>query len=430
MIERLKSVLLIGLIVLAFFQLSLNLTMETGTGSGLSGLFFGTFLGNDDALEPDSNAFEHAAFPTKISLTASTGELVLAQGAEQYETYYRATIGLFDEALASTSAQKSVSRAEFLKAVSTSSLMYHYDVDLPMSLLSAWSGANEIDYPGIEVGCAALCLEQGNVLLYISDSDGTAHYAFQTAAGSATMSELFLDVRPNGTQAQHTAFEAVQGDEPIIFNAASLPTFTAGLPEFATSGELSRNVTAEFSFNSYLTRVYEDSAGARVYVEGHNTLSASPEGVLSFTAPEAGGIDIDIDLSHSYAQRMSVVCEAVRSVVFDVWGQTSGTGQLSLNTIEYDEQNDSWQLTFALHIGGIFVDRADGIPWAYAVVSDGKISDVTVLSTVLTPSEHSEYFPYDLAAASLNIEHEVRLRPRYLAENELYSPVMCTVEAE
>ncbi len=420
--EKLKSLVLILLLISTVILLYLSLTLGVmESGLGMPATLYEQFFGKDITLVLKSQQYEKLAFPRKIAVLGNDG-LYLCHDYEQYNDGYSKTYGIIDEAIGSCGECVEITEQEYMRLLQTLSIIYYFDAPVPFSLLRSWAGANEGSFPDLSPSTVAISIVDDQVLLLLSGNGG--YYRFSTAAAATALSELAASTHANADFAQNLGFSALAGDEPLLISSAPLPYYSFSPPAYATTGELSREVLSTFSFNSYLTKVYEDSSSNRVYVEGHNILTVNDDGHFAFSSSQGEGIAIEHPPLTSYDQRLVTYCEAVRSILFRIWALTSDMGQLSLSSINYDSASDNWDFSFSMHIGGTFVDRAGGGSWAHATVSQGAITEIAVYPAAISLQDYTDYLPYIQAAAALSGD-DMRLNVRYRIADDFYLPVMC-----
>ena len=174
--------------------------------------------------------------------------------------------------------------------------------------------------------------------------------------------------------------------------------------------------------NAYLARVYQNSSGSLVYVEGRSTLSLGQEGELIYAGAE--GADLEISAGQE-PQRTVEICQKVCTLMRQVWSETGASGRLSLDSVR--QENGRLLLSFALDVGGKFLEKDGG--WAQVTVEDGAVTGASAYLRRLEPEEHALLLPMTEAAGMLAAlpHRQARLCIRMTAGESGFAPGICRV---
>ena len=257
--------------------------------------------------------------------------------------------------------------------------------------------------------------------LLLTDEKG-GRWQARTAASAAELEELCAQERQSNAVLAKESYPGLAWDELLLTGAADLPGYSSLRPDIVEKGELSQQVQALFSMNAYLARVYQNSSGSLVYVEGRSTLSLGQEGELIYAGAE--GADLEISAGGE-PQRTVEICQKVCALMRQVWSETGASGRLSLDSVR--QENGRLLLSFALDVGGKFLEKDDG--WAQVTVEDGAVTGASASLRRLEPEEHALLLPMTEAAGMLAAlpHRQARLCIRMTAGESGFVPGICRV---
>lgn len=421
--ERIKSYVLILLVLLVVLlsYISLTIGLRDEGQSLLSGLLHDTSNISTMAEEPFSATA--AARPDAVVFLKKDG--VYRATAYDFDAIIEQVMPLYEEAMGSGRAPKSLSASDFAKLLKAPALLLSYDSPQPFSLLRVWSDA-PAEERALTVLTAVLYPRDGGVSVAFRDGEGKC-WRMESAASAQELTELCAMRRTTNAElaAFDPAYSALLPEEAVFSTQIIMQEYRAEPIVTSSQGEPPREVLTAFSFNPYIAKIYKDKKGT-VYVENHTSLLVTKEGDLVYTA-SAGGIAYDQPGGEDGAMRTARTCEAVYELLDKVWKCFGADGNLSLHSIDYDKTKNQYTLRFELEVDGVFIDRLDKY-WAQAVAVNGYITEVTICPRTLTPGEDVAMTPMRQAAASLTGAPQWRLRVRYLAEKDnVFRPAVCRV---
>lgn len=417
MADRLKNLLLAVLLTLMVVLLGATFLLSMRNSQGGQRLL--------QALRPvektgaSQTAITAMAWPEKLAVLGEEGVFYAASG-EEYTQLYQQGEALCQEALGSANAPIQLTETEYRRLLQAPAILVEYHSGLPFFLLQAWSGSEELRTE-LTVRRFALTKTAFGVVLLLTDEKGSRWQAM-TAASAAELEELCAQERQSNAILAKESYPGLAWDELLLTGAADLPGYSSLRPDIVEKGELSQQVQALFSMNAYLARVYQNSSGSLVYVEGRSTLSLGQEGELIYAGAE--GADLEISAGQE-PQRTVEICQKVCTLMRQVWSETGASGRLSLDSVR--QENGRLLLSFALDVGGKFLEKDGG--WAQVTVEDGAVTGASAYLRRLEPEEHALLLPMTEAAGMLAAlpHRQARLCLRMTAGESGFAPGICRV---
>lgn len=417
MADRLKNLLLAVLLTLMVVLLGATFLLSMRNSQGGQRLL--------QALRPvektgaSQTAITAMAWPEKLAVLGEEGVFYAASG-EEYTQLYQQGEALCQEALGSANAPIQLTETEYRRLLQAPAILVEYHSGLPFFLLQAWSGSEELRTE-LTVRRFALTKTAWGVALLLTDENG-GRWQARTAASAAELEELCAQERQSNAVLAKESYPGLAWDELLLTGAADLPGYSSLRPDIVEKGELSQQVQALFSMNAYLARVYQNSSGSLVYVEGRSTLSLGQEGELIYAGAE--GADLEISAGQE-PQRTVENCQKVCTLMRQVWSETGASGRLSLDSVR--QENGRLLLSFALDVGGKFLEKDGG--WAQVTVEDGAVTGASAYLRRLEPEEHALLLPMTEAAGMLAAlpHRQARLCIRMTAGESGFAPGICRV---
>ena len=360
-----------------------------------------------------------AAQPEELALLGAQG-LFLARDGETYDQLYRQVEPLWQEALGSATALEPLATDAYLTLLQAPGVLLQYHTAQPMYLLRAWSGS-EHTAEELEVTGLALVGTQNEVLLLVTDRQG-GRWQAQTAASYNELDSLCaaVDVSNGQLAGEHAC---VPADQVLTWQAHSCAAVQTSAAEMTQRGELSQTLLSLFGMNAYLTKVYPTADDSLVYVEGHSTVSLTPQGDLTYSGE---GMDLELTAAAGTA-RQAEICGKVYDRMSLLWEQAGAGGTLSLETMQFE--GDRGVLRFGLHLEGTYLERDEG-HWATVTVENGRITGINAALRQLETGDSLRLLPTRHAAATLKEGRGV-VRVRLLEQEAgLFVPQVCFVTEE
>ena len=416
MAERLKNLLLVTLLVIMAGLLALTFFVSIRGSQGGSRLL----QSKEDSERLVIPAMSGpAAQPEELAVLGPEG-LFLADSGDSYDRLYQQVEPLWQEALGSATALEPLDAETYLQLLQEPGILLQYHAAQPMYLLRSWSGS-ELAAEDMDVTGVALIAAQQQVLLLVTDRQG-GRWQAKTAASHSELESLCAGAdAPNGQLAGEYA--AVPADQVLTRQVLDCTVVHSQVADITQRGELSQYVLSLFGMNAYLTRVYPTADNSLVYVEGHSTVSMTPQGDLIYSGE---GVDLELTAVGQTA-RQAEICRKVYDRMSLLWQRAGADGTLSLEDMQFEGERGV--LRFSLHLSGTYLERSEG-HWATVTVENGCITGITAVLRQLETGDSLQLLPTRQAAATLKNGRGV-VRVRLLEQEEgLFVPQICFVTEE
>lgn len=415
--DRVKNLLLALLLVLMAVLLGVTMLLSMRNSQGGQRLL--QMLRPVEKAGPGKTATTVMAWPEKLAVLRQEG-VFYAASPEDYQRLYQLEEALCLEALGSAGVPEVLTELEYQRLLQAPAILAEYHGALPFCLLQAWSGGEELR-TGLTVRSFALVKYAGGVGLLLTDAGGGRWYA-ETAASTAELEEICAQPWVDNAMLAKNRAAQLRWDELLLSGTTEALCYQARQPEIVEKGELSQSVQKLFAMNPYLARVYQNSSGSLVYVEGRSTLSLSTAGELIYAGTE--GADLELAETEE-PQRTVEICQKVCSLMREVWSETDASGRLSLDQVR--QEGNGLILTFALDMDGRFLERRGG--WARVTVENGAITGASASLRQLEPEESILLLPMHEAAGMLaeDAREASRLCIRLVEKQARFVPGICRV---
>lgn len=402
-IELGKDVLILLLAVSAVW-----LTVLTLSRSGLSGLW------QDESSTQVSLVGQReeggALWPVRMAVTRWDGESAV-RFAAQYDretcrAQFQQAASLLREALSGSSAEQSVSRIRWERALSqTTNLYFDFLGNIPLSVLSGWMSGKENGWEGT-ARRMILSLEGEEVVLYYQDDLTGNCYARRAEVvtvqqmesaveGIAENGANFAFERENFAQLDGNTMLLSEQPRPKVYSAANPLAGSAGAERLESDSALGRLVLAlDFPDNSY---VY--SGTDQVVRSGRDTLRISKDGVVSYNAAKGEQSHYQIS-AHAAQPTVFEIAEACRQIAESAVGAMAGEGRLYLREILPTQTG--WTVDFAYCLDGAHVQVGEAGCAAHFTVEGNEIVQfVFQMRSYTDTSVRSIVLPEEQAAAAV-----------------------------
>lgn len=312
-----------------------------------------------------------AATPFAVAVVGENpgGRYGLTHGLARIEETYDRFSAALGEALGSSGEPEQVEESMWRKALTGPGVYFDYLYEQPLSLLAIWLGT-EIDGGAASHTARRLCLameEDGPALYYIRARYGE-YYRCATALSASALSARLLEYPANG------ALFAFELDENSSVDAYSL--LEQGMQSFARvsavnplrdSSRLSA-LPGLFEFSS--VRSYSETDGT-VFVEGDATLRVSVDGTVNYRC-KTGGLAVGTE-----TMSPQTAVEAARRLCQSGPGANCGAASLTLSSVRYDQESDTYYVSFEYAVDGVPVRLTEG-PAAELTVSHGYLREAVL----------------------------------------------------
>lgn len=400
--ERVKSIILVILVIFTLVLAERILVDKKLWPTGYNFFSMGRNSG-----KTESSASDSLILPQRIIVNTGyqSSRFEFLRTSDDFEKIYAVASEILNIAFKSNSKNISqVSDDVWYSALSTKSVYLSY----PGSFSAQnFAGLMGIDDTTATFGsfCDIVIGDTGSV--YINDN-GT-YYKIETSRGD--MSPLIEDILNEGSQSVinysfDLNFDKEFGSQktilspmiPIYFDNVLADAISSESP-LLKDGEIDQKIIntllTTFSVNPNSTWRYTEADGTVVFVENTGVLKISPEGILTFTANDAG-LAISSQIFANAYETASTVANFVGTIntACDLNTQLSLTSSLSENTTE--------QFTFDYNIGGIPV-KYKGRRAVTVTVSNGYITEYSQVLRRYSPAGYRASSPLYFEALDLVI---------------------------
>ena len=397
--ERLKSILIVVLIVgaayLTYATWFYNSPMErVSLLALLSNRVENAFSGGEE--NPDTGV---VFYPLAASMKQESGRFGARYDEEAVRTIFDRTYALFGEALGSATAPRAVEEKAWREALGKPGVLYDYQSVIPAQVLAVWLGAVEYeDLLEYRARYLCLCVENGEVALYLKANDTCAR--FETALEAGDVVTATASVAPNGAKLAGESKQLV-APELLVRTGEIRPARLRASAVTLTETNLSAMLRV-FGFNPNTVSRYVERDGTQVYIEDINTVRFTPDGRIVYTDSReesefgAGIFVPSVDDVPTLTEQL----ETARLLVTRLDAELGSAGRLYLYGIQ--EQADAVEFEFGRAVDGIPVDRQGTGYVARVTVTKNKVTEVSCLTRIYEgTSETDPVLPWNLAIAAL-----------------------------
>ena len=338
--------------------------------------------------------------PVRAAVRNDEG-LTLLTGREEARELFERVSAVLASAMDSAGRMETLTAYQWRELLSGNLVFFDFEGEMPLDMLAAVIGSAENAMLEHQVRDIVLAIQQDTLTLAVMSKNG-APTAYTTAVPPAELISLAGEF---GSGNAHFAFEdqtaAVHLPAEFIIPAnREKPAVIRKSSTFAdytsTSSERIINAVLEsFGYNPYTTGSYIESDDTRVYVEELSTLRLSPDGSLSYYAPDSEKMRSPAPNSE---ERSAIIMDAAAmldSVVSDYIGDVT----LYIQRAYYDAEVGRYVILFGCVADGIVLSFPDGyfarLEYAGTTLASAHL---TIASYILT-AQHDIILPDPQAAA-------------------------------
>ncbi len=420
--ERMKSAALAVLLVTMLLLLYLSLTLGIDSGEKILARIFGVSAPSEEVeLQP------RAAVELRALAVCTPQGVRMPQSAAEKDEMSNAVSAIYAEAVGSAGEAQAITRQQYLNLLRAPAVYFGFDTELPLFLLRAWVGLERGQRGESRLCNLVVAAAEEQVVMAWYDTGAGEYRMSATAAAVDRLTRLCEGWR--GSNAvfafQDGGFAALCADEPVLLAVSEEKIYSVRPLELAQTGELSREVLTSFDLNPYLARVYEESGGEMVYVEGYNVLRVNGQGDLVYTAGAAGQ-GLSLGVSEAEADDQSLIVEGVRALLSGLNRQVGAGGVYSFNEMSAGKDGEL-TLLFDLTLDGRPV--VSKRPAAHVTVHSGRVTYLRIAPRRFEQAGSRSILPIRQAAAVLQGRSGLRLSVRYEEKQDgLLIPALYSTE--
>lgn len=406
--EHLKTLLIVVLLFGMVYLAVINWTANNPK-SDLFGL-----LASKDAEEQEGlESPEIDVYPLGISVKNELGRSGAVYDENTADSIYSQTRGLLHDAIKTADRGTVVDENAWRTAITTTpSILYDYQCDVPMSVVSFWMGRSGQEVFGNHrIRYLCLAMIDKTVYLYGKDRAGTVRFCFSTEVEAETFRTQLTAIRPNETRLAAEGAEGI-GAEQLLSPMTQVPTLSVTNVSKLLGEEEIDTLLKTLDFNPNTASYHVEQDGTRMYVEDIDTIKILPNGRVEYRNIRGesgydGGIEVAADGTSTIWEKV----EVARELVSALDGLCGSAGRLYLEQVT--ETEDQVEIIFCREVGGVPLDCGEG-GWTARVLIEGN--RVTELGFVMRRYEVTNapcvILPATLAAATMdrNARQEISLR--------------------
>lgn len=361
-VQNAAIVLLALFAVVLFTQTQLY---SLGTSAGAEYLDY--FLDGDaaQASSDPSEILTGFSAPVRIAVTGvyggRYGSTAMTTGDEEFEPLG----SLLRETLGSAQAFEPCLLADFLLALTGSSVYYDFLEPLPLSVLAGLAAASW-EEDGLSARRLAIAAgADGGVALYIWDGEG-ACFRCGSAVSSGELSRIV-----NGYEFNGAMFAFDDAALTALSPCSLLPAEPPELPELTASVSLPSTETllSALGFYPRTNSRYPEPDGTEVITEGNRILRVSADGTVRYRGGGENTLAISAD---GEIPTVSEAAAGVWTLLNNLLSPYTGEARLYLQNIRQTET--SVILSFGFQINGVPIRTADGSAAAQATLSGSSVT--------------------------------------------------------
>ncbi len=372
----------------------------------VSDLFGGLFW-KEDAVDNVYPGYEEYDYTMSIlspvrAAVRSEGELTYLTGRDDARELFERVSAVLAMAMDTADTKQELSAYQWRNLLSGNLVFFDFEGEMPLDMLATVIGLP--DYAAIEEQARYLVLAISHeaLTLAVMPKNG-APAAYTTTVQSAELASL---IREFGVGNAQFAFEDHTlslhlPDESVVPDSRTKPAVIRKSSTFAdytsTSSERVINaVLSSFGYNPYVTGSYIEADETRVYVEELSTLRISPDGSLSYYAPEPEGVPTAPDA----AERSSIIMDAA-AMLDRVASDYIGDVTLYIVRAYYDASDGRYVILFGCVADGIVLSFDDGYFARLEYAGTELVgAHLTIASYILT-AQYDSVMPDEQAAAAI-----------------------------
>ena len=276
--ERIKTVLLVGLIIALFVQSGIlwsrGLTRESIPWDGVQ-----IYAAGNATQKIDHRA---GAMPVRFAVRNEQGLYGIQYNTDGLEMAYEETAELWAQACANAGEAVAVTDKTYRKALQQQMVMMQYDGRIPMEVIAGWLSC---DLPEslceYVVGTMALCRNDDTYSLYVHDSAKNQLICVPTTVTTALFDTVTAQFEPNDCTLAADETKSIASADVLYFSGGE--TFDVMSFQPYTGGDGMRQLLTAFEMDAEnaLNRAYA-ADDVMVYVSGNRSIHMAQDGSMRY----------------------------------------------------------------------------------------------------------------------------------------------------
>ena len=406
--KRIKSVILVLLTFSMCFLCYATLMVSSGRGINY---IFGEFSVQNGKSDGKESEYKASAVPAKISVA---GEHILftEENITVKSEIYKDCERFITEAIGSMSSVEEITAEQYKEAVFQNSLIVKYSGEIPLFMLSEWSGGHISDRFSVRI--MGFSKSEWDIYAYFKDEASEKYYRSKTAAGVQFLADIAEKYRTQNAVFAEKYISDFDGNEAEVLCTESPVVNILQIKEgsYAFDDGKEEDILRILGINPYLAKSYQESSDVRIYVEGDGVLRADTQGRLTYSASESGIETGAVDGKETALAAVDKLYE-LASVLY---GENTDM-RFDIDEVKTDGSDADVQCV--LKYGGISLE---GDRFGAGVsVSDGKIIKLWIDNPYLEKSEYLTVLSTADAAALK--PDKSSFETVYIWQNGLFMPI-------
>ena len=305
-----------------------------------------------------------------------------------------------------------ITAEQYKEAVFQNSLIVKYSGEIPLFMLSEWSGGHISDRFSVRI--MGFSKSEWDIYAYFKDEASEKYYRSKTAAGVQFLADIAEKYRTQNAVFAEKYISDFDGNEAEVLCTESPVVNILQIKEgsYAFDGGKEEDILRILGINPYLAKSYQESSDVRIYVEGDGVLRADTQGRLTYSASESGIETGAVDGKEAALAAVDKLYE-LASVLY---GENTDM-RFDIDEVKTDGSDADVQCV--LKYGGISLE---GDRFGAGVsVSDGKIIKLWIDNPYLEKSEYLTVLSTADAAALK--PDKSSFETVYIWQNGLFMPI-------
>ena len=264
---------------------------------------------------------------------------------------FQKVAGTLVEALSSSGAPESISRAQWEGAL-TSSLGVYMDFqgEIPLPVLVGWLSGGETKLTATVRRLALTLWEEGVDLYYRDERDGLYYRCRDQVADPFSLAEALSGAVDNGAfyAFESELYQGLDPDTLLLPEAPAPAVYAASNPMNAGPGSL-QSLVQDLGFSLNSTSFY--STDEQVARSGDDSVRLSAQGVAQYQYEGKGGGGLFPVLRQGEGSPLFDAVEACRQTALSALGPRCGEARLYLLSVA--ERPEGWEIDFGYSLNGV-----------------------------------------------------------------------------
>lgn len=354
--------------------------------------------------QPPARQSEDAVIPAVICARNSLGLYGVSYDEDLVGHTFDHLSPLLGEGLATAGIPERVGRWQWQGLLESPSIYCQFQGIPPLEALRAWLGRQETgdSLPG-SARALALARSGDQVWLAWRDGDGAYYRARTGVIYEGSMEALLEEYNPNGAAYAYTlagedrAYAALDPFELVSMTSPRPQSWSVSAPDLVGDRTELESLLNALGFHSGVGSAYE-SGGELAINEGGDRLRVGPSGSVTFRAGEEIRYPVSSDGGSPTAAQAALCAWNLLNRATAPW-----KGETSYVLTGAEETSHGWTVTFHSRLDGVSVLTGEEGWCATFTVTDGGITEFTLLLRKYAPTGVATLLPPQrLAAAALN----------------------------